>query len=110
MVRSNRYPEIQRENGLRNGRFDRFTHLRYSRAVIRARSSVSPRASTYVKFEPIPSGFDGYSTKQLRTHYKNMRETAAAVSGMSAAKAVRYLKDVEEHKQCVPFRRRGFHA
>merc|ERR1711990_354062 len=43
--------------------------------------------------------------EHLRTHYKNMRETAAAVSGMSAAKAVRYLKDVEEHKQCVPFRR-----
>ena len=37
-----------------------------------------------------------------------MRETDAAVSGMSAAKAVRYLKDVEEHKQCVPFRRRTF--
>ena len=34
-----------------------------------------------------------------------MRETAAAVSGLKVNKALKYLKDVQEHKQCVPFRR-----
>lgn len=33
------------------------------------------------------------------------RETAAAVSGMKVSKALTYLNDVQEHKQCVPFRR-----
>ncbi|KAF8503219.1 Rapamycin-insensitive companion of mTOR, N-term-domain-containing protein [Hysterangium stoloniferum] len=41
----------------------------------------------------------------LRTHFKNMREVAAAVSGMKLAKAYTYLGDVQEHKQVVPFRR-----
>jgi len=34
-----------------------------------------------------------------------MREVAAAVSGMKLAKAYTYLGDVQEHKQCIPFRR-----
>ncbi|GAA5957884.1 hypothetical protein JCM8115_006278 [Rhodotorula mucilaginosa] len=41
----------------------------------------------------------------LRVHYKNTRETAAAVRGLSLAKAVKFLEDVQTHTQCVPFRR-----
>lgn len=33
------------------------------------------------------------------------RETAAVLSGMKLSKAYTYLADVQEHKQCVPFRR-----
>lgn len=38
-------------------------------------------------------------------HFKNTHETAVALQGMPVAKALRYLEDVQEHKQCVPFRR-----
>ena len=61
----------------------------------------------------------------LRTHFKNMREvaaalrgkpcvhvvsgrrrlTASAVSGLKLTKAYHYLGDVKEHKQVIPFRR-----
>ena len=41
----------------------------------------------------------------LRVHFKNTRETAAALSGMPLQKAFSYLDDVVDHKQCVPFRR-----
>lgn len=41
----------------------------------------------------------------LRVHFKNTRETAANISGMKLQKAYTYLQDVQEKKQCVPFRR-----
>ncbi|KDQ62312.1 hypothetical protein JAAARDRAFT_30209 [Jaapia argillacea MUCL 33604] len=41
----------------------------------------------------------------LRTHFKNMREVAAALTGMKLTKAYSYLGNVQEHKQCIPFRR-----
>ncbi|PLW12707.1 hypothetical protein PCASD_21629 [Puccinia coronata f. sp. avenae] len=41
----------------------------------------------------------------LRVHFKNTRETAAAITGLKLAKALSFLNDVTEHKQCVPFRR-----
>ncbi|KAJ8495190.1 hypothetical protein ONZ45_g12972 [Pleurotus djamor] len=41
----------------------------------------------------------------LRTHFKNMREVAAAVTGMKLTKAYTYLGDVQEHKRVIPFRR-----
>ncbi|KAF8147318.1 60S ribosomal protein L17/L23 [Mycena galopus ATCC 62051] len=51
----------------------------------------------------------------LRTHFKNMREVAAALTGemrwlmlilgLKLAKAYTYLSDVKEHKQIIPFRR-----
>jgi large subunit ribosomal protein L17e len=41
----------------------------------------------------------------LRVHFKNTREAAAALSGLSLRKAQAYLQDVIDHKQCVPFRR-----
>lgn len=41
----------------------------------------------------------------IRVHFKNTRETAMAIKGMSLKKAQAYLSDVVEHKQAVPFRR-----
>ncbi|KAF9533163.1 ribosomal protein L22/L17, partial [Crepidotus variabilis] len=41
----------------------------------------------------------------LRTHFKNMREVAAALSGMKLAKAYAYLGDVKDHNRVIPFRR-----
>ncbi|KAH9922840.1 60S ribosomal protein L17/L23 [Epithele typhae] len=41
----------------------------------------------------------------LRTHFKNMREVAAALTGLKLTKAYTYLADVSDHKQVIPFRR-----
>lgn len=41
----------------------------------------------------------------LRVHFKNTRETAAALAGMKLQKAYAYLANVQEKKQCIPFRR-----
>jgi len=41
----------------------------------------------------------------LRVHFKNTRETAMAIKGMKLLKAQKYLQDVIDQKQCVPFRR-----
>lgn len=38
-------------------------------------------------------------------HFKNTRETAAAISGLKLQKAYTYLANVQEKKQCIPFRR-----
>ena len=50
----------------------------------------------------------------LRTHFKNTREVGRAVKGMQLKKAQRYLEDVLQFKQAVPFLRftggRGRHA
>lgn len=41
----------------------------------------------------------------LRVHFKNTREAAMALKNMTLAKAQKFLEDVKEKKQCVPFRR-----
>merc|ERR1712216_886130 len=41
----------------------------------------------------------------LRVHFKNTREAAQAIKGMTLKKAKTYLEDVLEHKQTIPFRR-----
>ncbi|KAJ4455480.1 putative 60S ribosomal protein L17 [Paratrimastix pyriformis] len=41
----------------------------------------------------------------LRVHFKSTRETVGAIRGLELQKAKRFLKDVLEHKQAVPFRR-----
>ena len=45
------------------------------------------------------------SGSYLRVHFKNTRETASVLKGMKLSKAISYLGDVKEFKQCVPFRR-----
>ncbi|KAB5589309.1 CaiB/baiF CoA-transferase family protein [Ceratobasidium theobromae] len=41
----------------------------------------------------------------LRTHFKNMREVAAALTGLKLTKAYTYIENVKDHKQVIPFRR-----
>jgi large subunit ribosomal protein L17e len=41
----------------------------------------------------------------LRAHYKNTFETGRAVRGLKLKKAIRYMEDVIEHKQVVPFKK-----
>eukprot|EP00043_Microstomoeca_roanoka_P020649 m.253586 g.253586 ORF g.253586 m.253586 type:complete len:176 (+) comp17229_c0_seq1:115-642(+) len=41
----------------------------------------------------------------LRVHFKNTRETVAAIQGMSLPRAVRYLENVKNHQEIVPFKR-----
>merc|ERR1712080_374415 len=41
----------------------------------------------------------------LRVHFKNTRETAQAIKKMPYIRAVKYLQNVLEHKEIVPFRR-----
>ena len=52
---------------------------------------------------------DGKAAKargsNLRVHFKNSRETAKAIHGMSLHKAKSYLHDVMDHKRCIVFRR-----
>uniref|UniRef100_A0A7S0PY74 60S ribosomal protein L17 n=1 Tax=Coccolithus braarudii TaxID=221442 RepID=A0A7S0PY74_9EUKA len=45
------------------------------------------------------------SGSDLRVSYKNTRETAAAIKGLSLQRAQRYLKDVLAHKDAIPYRR-----
>jgi large subunit ribosomal protein L17e len=39
----------------------------------------------------------------VRAHFKNTYETARAVKGLKLKKAIKYMEDVLEHKQIVPF-------
>ncbi|XP_065188569.1 large ribosomal subunit protein uL22-like [Sycon ciliatum] len=41
----------------------------------------------------------------LRVHFKNTREAAQAIKNMHIRRASRYLKDVVDKKQIIPFRR-----
>jgi len=41
----------------------------------------------------------------LRVHFKNTREAAAAISGMTLKRAKTYLNDVLAHKDIIPYRR-----
>eukprot|EP00123_Amoebidium_parasiticum_P000973 comp11934_c0_seq1/m.6602 comp11934_c0_seq1/g.6602 ORF comp11934_c0_seq1/g.6602 comp11934_c0_seq1/m.6602 type:complete len:174 (-) comp11934_c0_seq1:100-621(-) len=54
--------------------------------------------------------FDGTKSAKargshLRVHFKNTRETAQAISGMNLQSAMAYLKQVQDKKRIVPFRR-----
>jgi|TARA_B110000977_G_scaffold150207_1_gene190452 large subunit ribosomal protein L17e len=41
----------------------------------------------------------------LRTHFKNMRETAMAIKKMELAEAKKYLEEVIAMRRCIVFRR-----
>jgi large subunit ribosomal protein L17e len=41
----------------------------------------------------------------LRAHFKNTYETSRSVRGMKLKKAIKYLEDVLEHKNAIPYRR-----
>mmetsp|Transcript_19170 Transcript_19170/g.13765 ORF Transcript_19170/g.13765 Transcript_19170/m.13765 type:complete len:122 (+) Transcript_19170:79-444(+) len=46
----------------------------------------------------------------LRAHFKNTYETARACKGLKLLKAIRYMENVLEHKQIVPFKKFVRHA
>ena len=41
----------------------------------------------------------------LRVHFKNTREVGHAIKHMPLRRAVKYLKNVMEHKEIIPFKR-----
>lgn len=41
----------------------------------------------------------------LRVSFKNTRETAQAINGWKLQRAVKFLENVQEHKEAVPMRR-----
>lgn len=41
----------------------------------------------------------------LRVSFKNTRETAQAINGMKVTRALKYLENVQEHKEAIPMRR-----
>lgn len=41
----------------------------------------------------------------LRVHFKNTREVGRAIQRMPLRRAVKFLKNVMEHKEIVPFKR-----
>ncbi|QSL66997.1 hypothetical protein MERGE_001384 [Pneumocystis wakefieldiae] len=43
--------------------------------------------------------------EHLSVHFKNTREVARAIKGLSLTRAFQYLENVKEHKEAVPFRR-----
>ncbi|KAF0852644.1 60S large subunit ribosomal protein uL22 (rpL17) [Andalucia godoyi] len=46
----------------------------------------------------------------VRVHFKNTRETANAVKGLSYRRAVAFLENVLAHKECVPYTRFNGHV
>ncbi|CAO1630429.1 unnamed protein product [Sympodiomycopsis kandeliae] len=40
-----------------------------------------------------------------RVHFKNTHEVVVAITGLSLSKAYTYLQNVEDRKQCIPFRK-----
>lgn len=60
---------------------------------------------TYSYVPPVSSKSCQARVSYIRTHFKNMHETAMAVKGMKLDKAFDYLSSVLDHKRCIPFRR-----
>jgi large subunit ribosomal protein L17e len=46
----------------------------------------------------------------IRVHFKNTRETANAVKGLTYRRAVTFLNNVLNHKECVPYTRFNGHV
>ena len=46
----------------------------------------------------------------LRAHFKNTYETARALKGLKLKRAIKYLEDVLDHKDCIPYRRFNSHV
>ena len=59
----------------------------------------------YSREPAIPTKAAKAKGKDMRIHFKNTYEVADAIRGMQLEKAQRYLQDVIEHKQCIPFRK-----
>ncbi|KFB40805.1 AGAP001459-PA-like protein [Anopheles sinensis] len=59
----------------------------------------------YAKEPDNPSKSCKSRGSNLRVHFKNTRETALAIKRMPLRRAQRFLKNVIDKKECVPFRR-----
>ena len=59
----------------------------------------------YSREPAIPTKAAKAKGNDMRIHFKNTYEVADAIRGMQLEKAQRYLQDVIEHKQCIPFRK-----
>merc|ERR1712215_220646 len=73
-----------------------FSGLRVSFRFIMTRYSLNPEN---------PSKSAMARGSHLRVHFKNTRETAHTIKHMHLRRAVSYLKNVINKKECVPFRR-----
>lgn len=73
-----------------------------------AASEITDKMVRYAAAHVVAANPDKFAKSRgeyLPTHFKNMREVAAALTGMPLQKAFTYLADVKEHKQVIPFRR-----
>jgi large subunit ribosomal protein L17e len=59
----------------------------------------------YAREPTIPAKAVKSSGSDVRVHFKNTFEVAAAVRGWGLKSAIQYMKDVIAHKRCVPFTR-----
>ena len=60
---------------------------------------------TYGREPPVSKKSCKARADDLRVHFKNTFEAARALQGMSLQEAQKYLKDIINHKRCVPFTR-----
>merc|ERR1712048_133988 len=66
---------------------------------------VSKMVKKYARDPTNPSKSCKARGSDLRVSFKNTRETAMTIRGLPLRRAQRFLKDVIDHKQAVPFRR-----
>merc|ERR1712225_213851 len=60
----------------------------------------------YATADRIPSAKSARSRgSYLRVSFKNTRETAQAINGWKVQRAIKYLENVQEFKECIPMRR-----
>ena len=59
----------------------------------------------YAREPAVPAKAVKARGSDLRVHFKNTFETGRAIKGMYLKTAIKYMKDVLNHKRCVPFTR-----
>ena len=59
----------------------------------------------YAAFASNPEKTAKARVSDSQAHFKNTRETVKTLQGMPLVAAQKYLRDVLNHKRCVPFRR-----
>merc|ERR1711981_254904 len=84
------------------GLISRVSSRTYRKKFVKTKNIIMGR---YMKDPTNPAKSCKARGKYIRVHFKNTRETAKMIKGMNLRKAQRYLKDVVEHKRCVPFLR-----
>ena len=59
----------------------------------------------YAREPAVPGKAAKACGKDIRIHFKNTFEAANAIKGMQLERAQKYMQNVIDHKQCVPFKR-----